>query len=162
MVILIGQLRICIKEKFKNRKRKFFVILLTVVLTVSFFFPAGVIDFDSLSGKDLLVAYREGTASCGTTIKLKENNKFVERIVCFGVSETKGTFVLKNDTVFFTVTEHSDRDGDFFKFAILKKTDKHDSNGKPVTIFTGYKNENDSTGLSLMVFKNKLQTTSIN
>ena len=99
-VLVFRQLFFAISEKFKDKQRLGVIGALTIVLTLILLKPNGLIDFDKLQGKDLLVAEREGAANCMTTLKLKENNTFTERSVCFGVTEIKGNYELKGDTVF--------------------------------------------------------------
>ena len=92
VVGFLRQLYFAIREKFKNKQRLVILTILVTVITLTFFRPHGFIDFDKLQGADLLVASREGGGNCTTTLKLKESNRFIERSVCFGVKEIKGTY----------------------------------------------------------------------
>lgn len=123
---------------------------MTTVLILTFLKPNGLINFDKLSGNDVLVAQREGVANCMTTIKLKENKTFRERIVCFGVSDIKGTYELKNDTIFFKNIEFGRYNNEFYEFAVIKS-----SNNNTFSL-TKYKNKNDTIGYELLVVKNEL------
>ena len=97
----VRQLFFSIKERFKQRSRLINLGLLTAVLLLTFYKPLGLVDFDKLKGNDVLIAEREGAANCLTTLKLKEDFTFRERIGCFGISEIKGTFKIVNDTIYF-------------------------------------------------------------
>src|SRR5262245_33920223 len=92
LIALAWQLFQAGKEKFSDRSRLLIIVSLTAVLALTYFMPAGLIDFDILEGEDLLVAEREGTANCMTTFRFKEHLTFRERTVCFGVDEVKGTY----------------------------------------------------------------------
>jgi hypothetical protein len=80
----------------------------------------GLVDFDKLEGDELLVAEREGSANCMTVLKLKDDLSFRERNVCFGVTETTGTFHIQNDTIFFSNVNLGRHEGEFYKFAVIK------------------------------------------
>jgi hypothetical protein len=81
-IVLVRQLYFSSKEKFKQKQRLLVIGLLVSVLLLTFFWPLGIIDFDKLAGKDKLVAEREGSANCMTTLKLKEDYTFRELSVC--------------------------------------------------------------------------------
>lgn len=48
-----------------------------------------------------LSAYAEGSASCGESLLLLEDDSFEFQAVCFGVSTTKGSYLWSQDTVYF-------------------------------------------------------------
>jgi hypothetical protein len=110
------------KEKFSDRKRLTISAILFVVLLLAFFKPAGFIDFDRFSGKDLLVAEREGALNCTTVLKLKDNNTFRERSVCFGVTEIKGHYEIKGDTIIFKDVDKGRQD-EYYSYAVIKPAD---------------------------------------
>ncbi len=152
--VLIVQLFFAIREKFSDRKQIFVITLLTLVLTLTFFYPKGLISFDTLEGKVLLVAQREGAADCLTTFKIKEDNKFVERSVCFGVTETKGNYQVKNDTIFFSNISLGRDDKEYYEFAVIKKQDIQ--NKRILGDLVRYKNFYDTIGNKLWIIKNDL------
>lgn len=119
--LLLQHFYFAISEKFSDKKRLLSIGLLIFVLISIFLKPNGLIDFDSLRGKDILVAKAEGAANCPTTFKFKENNKFVERVVCFGLIEIEGKYHIKSDTVFFENDSTSGPKDEFYMFAIIKK-----------------------------------------
>ncbi|MDN5215787.1 hypothetical protein QQ020_27160 [Fulvivirgaceae bacterium BMA12] len=117
---------------------------------MTFLKPNGIISFDQFEGEDLFIAQREGAANCMTTFKLKPNNKFKERSVCFGVSETRGSYKILNDTIFFS--ESAPRgDEEYYKFAILQKSKFRDE----IALFR-YRNRSDTIGHELWIMKNDL------
>ena len=67
-ITLVKQLYFLIKEKFVDYQRLLKVGLLTIVLVLTFYKPFGLIDFDKLEGGDILIAEREGSANCMTTL----------------------------------------------------------------------------------------------
>lgn len=151
---LIGQLYFAFREKLKDRHRLFGIALLIAVLLLTFLFPTGLINFDRLEGEDLLVAEREGVANCMTTLKLKEHNKFIEREVCFGVTETKGHYELKNDTIFFANASLGRDGSDYYKFAVIKPSNSN--NGKILGALIRYKGIDDTSANALGIIKNDL------
>jgi hypothetical protein len=159
-VVCIRQIFLAIKDKLTDKYRLLTIGLLMIVLCSTFFFPNGLVNFDKLSGANLLVAQSEGAANCMTTFKLKENNRFTERIVCFGVTEIKGDYKVVNDTIYFENVEPGrDKDG-FYKFALIlpsefTKDHKHFD-------LVRYKDLTDTIGHKLSIIKNNLHTPADN
>ncbi|MCD2423291.1 hypothetical protein LQ567_11010 [Niabella pedocola] len=154
-IALLRQLYLLIKEKFRQKKRLLVIGLLTTVLLLIYFKPLGLVDFDKLEGNDVLVAEREGSANCLTTLKLKDDFTFRERIGCFGVSEIKGTFRVVEDTIYFDNVQPG-RSGDhFYKFAVIKAA-KFD-NSKILGDLIRYNDITDTIGHELWITKNELQ-----
>lgn len=118
-IAFVQQLYFLLKEKF-DKFRLMSLGLIATVLALTFFYPFGLINFDRLSGEDLLVAQAEGSANCMTTLKLKDNNTFIERSVCFGVTETKGRYKIVHDTIYFEKVKLGREIDTFYKFALLK------------------------------------------
>lgn len=123
LIILLRQIYFAIKENFTDKFRLLTIGVLTLVLVVVFFKPYGLIDFDKFEGNDVLVAQREGSANCITTLKLKDDFTFRERTVCFGMTEIKGKFHLQNDTIYFQNENISKYEDEFYKFGIVKNKD---------------------------------------
>jgi len=155
LVGLFRQIYFAIKEKFKDRQRLLVMSILIIVLTLTFFRPEGFVDFDKLQGADLLIASREGGGNCTTTLKLKENNRFIERSVCFGLTEIKGTYKLINDTIYFQNVKRGRNEKEYYKFAVIKQS-KY-SNEKEVVDFVRYTNSNDTIEFELLITKNDLK-----
>ena len=152
--LLFRQLYIAGTEAFSVKHRLWVIGWVALVLTLTFFKPSGLVDFDSLQGDDLLVAEREGVANCMTVLKLKENKQFRERNVCFGVTEIKGSYELKGDTVFFKDVEFGRGESEYYKFAVIKRSGL--PNKKIIGDLIRYKSYNDTTGHELWITKDKL------
>ncbi|WP_423130153.1 hypothetical protein [Gaoshiqia sp. Z1-71] len=152
--LLLRQFFFAFREKFIEKQRLVIIGTLLGVLTVTLLKPNGLINFDKLQGKDLLVAEREGAANCMTTLKLKENNKFTERIVCFGVTELKGNYELKGDTIFFKYNGKFRHKNGYHKFGVIQKFDT--MRLKYLGDIVMYKSLSDTTGLDLWITKNEL------
>ena len=122
LVLVIGflfQIIRFIQEKFINKERFILISIMTFVLVSAYFKPKGLIDFDALEGNDILIAQREGVANCFIRLKLKENNLFIKKTYCFGVTEIRGKYNLKGDTIFFTDTK-GDQIENFYQFGVIK------------------------------------------
>lgn len=148
--LLFGQLFFTIREKFKNRKRLYVIAFMTFVLGSTLLFPRGLIDFIRFESNSVLIAQREGAANCMTTIELKENKTFTEKNICFGVTETTGTYRLKSDTIFFENVALGRQESDFYKFAVIKKI------GKKSSELVRYESYSDTIGIPLFIVKNEL------
>jgi hypothetical protein len=153
-IVLLRQLYFVFKEKFADKFRLLTLGLLAAVLSLTFFFPFGVIDFDRLSGDDLLVAQREGAANCMTTFKLKSNKTFIEKSVCFGVTEIKGNYKLVHDTIYFQNVELGRHEDGFYKFAIIRPS-KYNKDSKHFDLVR-FKDFSDTAGHVLWIVKNNL------
>ncbi len=153
-VALIKQIYRAFKEKLKNRQRLFVITLMTLVLTSSFLMPYGVIDFDKLTGKNVLEAYREGSANCTINYKLKENKKFRATNVCFGVSQVSGNYEIKNDTIYFTETDLFGRNNGTNKIGIIKPLNS--KKDKKLSALLLYDDKNDRTAIELVITRNEL------
>lgn len=154
-VLLARQILFAAKEKFNDRKRLFTIAIVSFVLLLAIIFPAGLINFDQLEGYDVLVAGREGSANCTTTLKLKENNTFIEKRICFGITEVHGNYQIKNDTIYFEAVK-ADRDGnEFYSFAVIEPSLFFPNQNRFDIV--RYKSINDTTGDILLIAKNELQ-----
>jgi len=153
-IVLFRQIYFLIKEKFSVRQRLFRAGLLTIVLALVFYKPFGLIDFDKLEGADLLIAEREGSANCRTTFKLKVNNKFTEKTICFGITEIKGDYKLENDTIFFENVVAGRGENEVCKFAVIRPS-IFNKDGKHFDLIR-FKDLNDTTGYELWITKNDL------
>ncbi len=154
LALMLGvQVFILFKEKFNDKKRLSVSLILLIVLTLAFFKPGGFIDLDKLSGNDLLIAVREGAANCTTTLRLKDSNKFSERSICFGVTDIKGHYEVKDDTIFFTDVVNY-REGTYYSYAVIKPDSFQNEKISGELIL--YKDMNDSIGHELFITKNDL------
>jgi hypothetical protein len=154
LILLLRQFFLTFNEKFIHKERIVLIGSMTFVLTTSFLFPSGLINFSSFESENILIAQREGVANCMTTLKLKANQKFIVRNACFGVSETIGSYTLKYDTVFFDKIFLGRHQTGFYEFAVIKK--RKTSTGKYWGDIVIYKNHLDTTGIELWITKNEL------
>ncbi|MEX6690090.1 hypothetical protein QTN47_21455 [Danxiaibacter flavus] len=154
-IALLRQIYLTIKEKFKQRERFIVIGLLTTVLLLTFYKPSGLVDFDKLEGDDLLVAERTGSANCLTTLKLKDDFSFRERIGCFGVTEIEGTFRVIKDTIYFSNIQPGRYEDNFYKFAVIRPSSF--DNPKILGELIRYKDITDTIGHELWITKNELQ-----
>lgn len=118
-ITLVVQFFKATKEKFRDDKRMFTIFLLTILLFLIAVAPKGIINPDKFEGKVLLVATHKGAASCSTTLRLQSTGRFKYTTVCFGIEETKGTYKINKDTVFFEPTN----DKEMFEFGIIYLND---------------------------------------
>lgn len=150
-IITIRYIYFAFNERFKNKERMFSIGLLFIVLTLTFIKPFGIIDFEKFESKNILIAEREGVAGCSMTLKLKENKKFTAKSVCFGMTETIGSYDIKNDTIYFYDVELGKDEDEFYKFAVLKPSKiNHFS-------LLSFKSKNDTIGHGLKVTLNELK-----
>ncbi len=141
-----------VRKNFSDSKQNWTIGIMTIALTLVFLNPNGLINFDKLlEGNDLFVARREGAANCMTTFKLKPNNKFKEQTVCFGISEVRGSYEIKNDTIFFSEVNASRGTEEYYEFGVLKKSKYSDK----IALFR-YLNRNDTIGHELWITKNEI------
>lgn len=151
---LIGQAFSAIREKLKNRQRLLLIGIMTVILGLSFLYPGGLINFSRLERDSVLIAQREGAANCMTTLKLRDDKSFIERNICFGVTETTGTYNIKGDTIFFEKVSLGRHESDFYKFAVIKN--RETKSETYLGDLVRYKDYSDTTGIALWIIKNVL------
>ena len=152
--LLIGQIYHSIREKFKDKLRLVLIGILTSTLVLAFFFPNGLINFNKFESESILIAQREGAANCMTTLKLKEDNKFIERNVCFGITETTGEYRISGDTIYFENVYLGRHENEFYEFAVIKYDNKK---GKYLGDLIRFENHSDTTGIPLWITKNELK-----
>lgn len=120
VVILLYQLFLIVRSRFKERDRIISSFVLATSLSIVALFPQGLIDKDWFRADDVLIAWQEGGGNCHTYLALKDDHTFVATTYCFGVSELTGTYTIKEDTVLFG--EDSDREY-AGGYAVLSKND---------------------------------------
>jgi len=129
---------------------------LAIFLSLIYIFPDGLISFDRWRGNALLVAQREGVANCMSTIVLKEDNKFIERDVCFSLTEISGDYKFKNDTIYFENVRTGRNEDGFYQFAVIKPSMLKTKNSFDLI---RYKDKNDTVGNTLWIIKNELKAS---
>ncbi|MDB5158212.1 MAG: hypothetical protein JWR50_2919 [Mucilaginibacter sp.] len=152
---MIFQIYLAIKEKRKNTERLYIIIIMAVLLSLIVFRPYGLVDFDKLEGKDLLIANRKGVASCTITLKLKTRNKFYLQEICFGIDKLEGTYEIQHDTIKF----HYKADRMVKKrydFATIEKLNTKDNNN--ITSYINlFKSAKDTTPMKLTIVMDRLK-----
>ncbi len=151
-LILILQIYLTFKEKFRFKHRIITISIALPLLILIIYKPGGLINYDKLEGRDLLIASAEGGGNCSTTIKFKENNRFIDQAVCFGVTKTMGCFKLRNDTIL--LYDSKMKKNEDYSFAIIKKED-NELNNKLGTLII-YHAFNDSLPEKLAITYNEL------
>jgi len=152
VVALLRQLYLVFKERFKHRSRLYLTGIIATVLATSVFLP-GMIDPEKFEAKDLLIAHRPGVAGCSTLLKLKADDTFYIREVCFGVDKVGGTYSINKDTIVF----HFQQTGDtsmIYAFGVIKPGVLPNSTGLGDILL--YKSRKDTLPNMLAVTKNKL------
>jgi len=147
---LLYQIYLTVRERLNDKSRIYLVVCMVVLLGLMIIRPHGIIDFERFEAKDLLIGGREGSANCTTTLKLKEDNTFYLRTICFGGDKVGGTYRVKNDTVKFKFSSANDN----FKFGILK-LGKHQTDRIIGDIYL-YRSKKDTVPVILNVIKNYL------
>lgn len=126
VVALLIEIVKSIQERWSNLNRLIAIGIMIIILSLTILKPKGIIDFDKLEGKDLLIAKKEGGGNCNTRLQLKENKKFIKKSICFGVHEVRGRYELEGDTVYFKNNKDQPIK-DFYQYGIIHS--KH-INGK--------------------------------
>ena len=148
MVILVIK---GINEKFANQNRNWTIGIMAGCLGLFLLKPNGIINFDKLEGEDLFIAQRKGAGNCVITFKIKPNHKFKERNICFGVSEVKGKYEIRNDTIFFSEVILPIGVKKYYEYGILQKSKYRDGNA----LFR-YRDQSDTIGQEIWITKNEL------
>ena len=125
------------------------------MLALVFINPFGVVDFDTLEADTIMIAEREGSANCMTTLKLKDDFTFRERNICFGVTEILGKYHLQNDTIYFDTVNVGRNESEFYKFAVISQTKS--VNDKFLGKLVRYKSVNDTIEHELWITKIDLE-----
>lgn len=130
-----------IREKFSDKSKLKKTCFSGISLLLIFLFPAGIIPFEKLEDKPLLVANRKGVANCMSTLKLKKNKTYLFKEICFGVDEQTGKYEVKGDTVFFNSYNRISK----YSYAVIK--------GDTILLCVP---EKDEAQLSMIVRENNL------
>jgi hypothetical protein len=89
-----------VEEGFADKQRIWVTVALVIVLGLTVLFPTGVINDEMFKSKVVLRAFREGVAGCGMSLTLRQDRSFSVTEVCFGFTETSGTYRMSNDSIF--------------------------------------------------------------
>jgi hypothetical protein len=151
VILWFRQLYLVIKEKFSDKRRIYSMLCVAILLGCIITQPYGIIDFEKMESKDVLLADREGVAGCQSYIKLKKDMSFYIKSICFGVSKVSGNYTLINDTIRFKTSTP-----DYFKFGIIKP-DTTISQIKKRDILYLYRSAKDPHPLWMFITKNDLK-----
>ena len=155
IISLLYQIYLAIREKFKSTQRLISISIVAVVLILIYIRPDGIINFEKFQGNDLLIAEREGAANCYTSLKLKENKKFIEKSICFGVSEITGKYSIKGDSIFFSDVQLGRDKSEYYQFAVIKQSASE--NKKIIGELKRFMNYGDTLPHELWITKNELK-----
>ena len=151
---LLKQFLAAFDEKFKDKRRLYLLAFLLFTLVSTVLYPGGLINFDKWGSQTVFIAQMEGAANCTTTLKLKKDNTFVERVICFGITDSKGSYRLKGDTIFFHDVAAGRNKGKFYKYAVLRRPDiKSQCNSGHLEC---YMRLTDTIGFTYMIVKDEL------
>ena len=152
LICLFGQLAIILDERFKNKKRVYLVITMSILLGLTTVKPHGIIDYARFEDKDVFEAWSEGVANCTATLKLKENHQFYLTDRCFGVYKNHGAYIVKNDTIRFNFVANNSTTS--YYFGIYKRF--NNPNNQTIGTLLLYKSKKDTLPYPMVVFKNDL------
>lgn len=154
IIVLIRQLILLFGEKPASKIRLLKVILLIAVLVLTGYKPSGLIDFEKIdTSSDLLIARREGTASCSTVFRLKQDSGFTIRDICFGVTETVGKYHIVNDTIYLTYGQNIKWKDLKYRFAVIEEAEHYTDHPLVLKL---YKHKQDTSGYRYFITKNNL------
>lgn len=119
-LLLLREVYLAVRDRGKDQKSLYFIVVLSVLLGLTIRYPNGLIDYSKFEPPTVLKAEGEGTANCRTTLNLSADHTFVERTICFGIGETRGTYFIKNDTIFFENVRLARHQKTYPAFALLK------------------------------------------
>ena len=151
LIEYIRQIYNSIRDKFSLKDRNILIIVMGILLALIGIKPLGIIKYDILRGKDVLIAEREGAANCMIYLKLKDTNNFTYESFCFGINRSFGKYKIEDDTIYF-----ADIDNNFeYNFAVIR-TDTIKNNVYKDNILM-YRNKTDKKPLRLFNRGDKLE-----
>ncbi len=153
-VILGWHIYLSIRNNFNNNQHLILIATMLTILTSAAFRPFGLINFQNFEGKELLTAKREGVANCMTTLKLMESKKFIDKSVCFGITEIRGDYSVNGDTIFFKNIKPRRQEQGYYKLAIISYANSKNRN--ILEELKRYRSLNDTIPNVLIVIKNEL------
>ena len=155
LALMIYQVIWLIRNGVTRYKQITVVISMGMVLSLTYFYPAGIFDCRKPEGLVVFVAEREGAANCYTTLKLNAENKFFEESICFGVTETRGDYSIKGDSIFFSNIHLSRGENEYYQFAVITKIESQ--NKKILGALKRFKNYSDTLPHDLFITKNEFK-----
>lgn len=154
LIYFIRQFVIAAKNKFADKHRVLILSVLLFVLSIVMIKPYGMINFDNLMGKDLLIAQQEGAANSTTTIKLKKSGRFLMRYISFGVTDVRGKYSIENDTIYFDYGKNQQQRTNYYEFAVI--SDQKKPSDQYIGTIKMYISKTDTIGYPLRIIKNEI------
>ena len=155
MVLLVGliyQLFLLAKNWQVNKTWAWKLLIVSGLLVTIALKPDGVIDYEKFGSKDVLFAQRIGAASCASTLRLKYKGEFQFIETCFGVSESTGSYDVKNDTIYFKFSGQTFNRK--FEFGVYKPGEFHYHGINGVGEILLFRSTKDTLPFILPVYKN--------
>lgn len=151
---LIAQLFFLGIEKTNKKPRIILILFMAVILGLSAAYSGGIIPFNKLESKPLLIAQAEGAANCMTTLTLRANKTFVESTVCFGTSKTTGNYYITGDTIYFSNISPGRGNSPNYAFGVI--TQLQSPNASSESVLIRYESAIDTIGQTLWITQNAL------
>lgn len=113
LVRLIKKVYRLIKGTDRTRQNVIECVVMGVSLGLIVAYPMGIVRFPNVGAPIKLMAFHEGGGGCGSTLYFREDGSFVDRSVCFGIEEKKGSYRISNDTIYFSCDDFA------FDYAVM-------------------------------------------
>ena len=106
LVRLIKKVYRLIKGTDRSKQNLIECVVMGVSFCLIIAFPMGIVRFPNVGAPIKLKAFHEAAGGCGNTLYLREDGSFVERAVCFGIFDRKGTYRISHDTIYFSSDDY--------------------------------------------------------
>jgi len=116
LIRLIKKVYRLIKGTDRTRQNVIECVVMGVSLGLIVAYPMGIVWFPNVGAPIKLMAFHEAAGGCGNTLYLREDGSFVERAVCFGILDRKGTYRISHDTIYFSSDDYP------FDYAVMDST----------------------------------------
>lgn len=152
-IIGIIQIYKYFRDSNKSQLRVVNIGLITTLVILSILKPDGLINFKKLEGDNFILAVHEGVANCTTTLALKNNSKFKETSICFGIDHTWGEYKITNDTIELYYL-HKGNNSILTKYAVMR-SGKHPTKSNPKDVLEFYRNGTRNKSLPMEILESK-------
>ena len=116
LVRLIKKVYRLIKGTDRTKQNVVECLVMAASLGLIVAYPSGIVRFPNVGAPIKLKAFHEAAGGCGNTLYLREDGSFVERSVCFGIFDRKGTYRISHDTIYFSSDDYP------FDYAVMDST----------------------------------------
>ena len=106
LVRLIKKVYRLIKGTDRTKQNVVECLVMAASLGLIVAYPWGIVRFPNVGAPIKLKAFHEAAGGCGSTLYLREDGSFVERSVCFGILDRKGTYRISHDTIYFSSDDY--------------------------------------------------------